>query len=318
MSRVAGLAAVLSVAATLGLAFQAALAAAISSSAAISVKAGSWSGRPSPAPRLRFDGRPLRLTPDGKFVFGFNRDAEKTATLDVTYPDGTKDHRVVDVARTKYKIQRINGLPQKFVSPNKKQLARIARENGQIVKAREQDIDGTWFAEKFIWPAKGRISGVFGSQRILNGKPRAPHTGLDIAVPVGTVLRAPAGGVVSLAQPDFYLTGGTLMIDHGHGVSSVFIHLSEIDVKVGQTVKQGQRIALTGATGRVTGPHVHWGALLVRQPARSPAPGSEKAAIGLGGRRRPRPMVRCVIPCASANKESSYLPISAANAHILG
>ena len=216
-------------------------------------------GQTEPGARVVFDGRPLRLTPDGLFVFGFNRDADKTAALDVTFPDGTKDHRVLDVARTKYKIQRINGLPEKMVSPNPEQLARIKRENGQIIKAREADIDGSWFAEHFIWPAKGPISGIFGSQRILNGKPRAPHTGLDIAVPVGTELRAPAGGVVSLAQPDFYLTGGTLMIDHGHGVSSVFIHLSEIDVKVGDVVKQGQKVALTGATGRVTGPHVHWG-----------------------------------------------------------
>ncbi len=216
-------------------------------------------GQTDPGAKVVFDGRPLRLTAKGRFVFGFNRDAKKTATLDVVYPDGTKDHRVLKVARTKYHIARINGLPSKMVSPNKKELARIRRENGKIIKAREQDIDGNWFAEKFIWPAKGRISGVFGSQRILNGKPRAPHTGLDIAVPVGTVLRAPAGGVVSLARPNFFLTGGTLMIDHGHGLSSVFIHLSEIDVKVGQIVKQGQKLGLTGATGRVTGPHVHWG-----------------------------------------------------------
>jgi len=216
-------------------------------------------GQTEPGAKVSLDGRPLRLTPDGMFVFGFNRDAEKTAALDVTFPDGTTDHRMLDVTRTKYKIQRIDGLPEKMVSPNPQQLARIKRENGQIIKAREADIDGSWFAQKFIWPAKGRISGIFGSQRILNGKPRAPHTGLDIAVPVGTELRAPAGGVVSLAQPDFYLTGGTLMIDHGHGVSSVFIHLSEIDVKVGDVVKQGQKVALTGATGRVTGPHVHWG-----------------------------------------------------------
>ncbi len=216
-------------------------------------------GQTEPGAKVIFDGRPLRLTPDGKFVFGFNRDAAKTATLDVTFPDGTTENKVLDVARTKYDIQRINGLPQKMVSPNPKQLARIKRENGQIIKAREADIDGSWFAEKFIWPTKGRISGVFGSQRILNGEPRAPHTGLDIAVPTGTVLHAPAGGVVSLAQPGFYLTGGTLMIDHGHGVSSVFIHLSKIEVKVGDVVKQGQEIARTGATGRATGPHVHWG-----------------------------------------------------------
>jgi murein DD-endopeptidase MepM/ murein hydrolase activator NlpD len=245
-------------AALLTLSAQAALAGTLKLSGDIS-EGGLVIGTTEPGTMVRLDGKALRLTPDGHFVFGFNRDAEKTATLDVTYPDGTKGHRVLAVARTKYRIQRINGLPQKFVTPNKKQLARIARENGQIIKAREKDIAGAWFAEKFIWPAKGRISGVFGSQRILNGKPRAPHTGLDIAVPVGTVLRAPAGGVVSLAQPNFYLTGGTLMIDHGHGLSSVFIHLSEIDVKVGQSVRQGQKIGLTGATGRVTGPHVHWG-----------------------------------------------------------
>ena len=249
---------VASFAALLGLSAHVALAGDLKLTGDIS-EGGLVLGATEPGAMVSLDGKPLRLTSDGKFVFGFNRDAEKVATLDVTYPDGTKDHRVLDVARTKYKIQRINGLPEKFVSPNKEQLARIARENGQIVKARDKDIDGSWFAEKYIWPAKGPISGVFGSQRILNGEPRAPHTGLDIAVPIGTVLRAPAGGVVSLAQPGFYLTGGTLMIDHGHGLSSVFIHLSKIDVKVGQVVKQGQRLGLTGATGRVTGPHVHWG-----------------------------------------------------------
>ena len=215
-------------------------------------------GATDPDAKVMFDGRPLSLTEDGKFVFGFNRDAPKTASLDITYADGTVSHRVLDVARTKYKIQRINGLPQKMVTPDPEQVKRINRENGQIAKARDEDRPGAWFTQSFVWPAKGPVSGIYGSQRILNGEPRAPHSGLDIAVPVGTELRAPAGGVVTLAQPDFYLTGGTLMIDHGHGLSSVFIHLSRIDVKVGQVVDQGQHLGLTGATGRVTGPHVHW------------------------------------------------------------
>lgn len=215
-------------------------------------------GTTAPDSKVALDGRPLSLTPDGEFVFGFNRDAPKTAALDVTYPDGKSEHRVLDVARTKYKIQRINGLPQKMVTPDPEQVKRINRENGQIAKARNEDRSGDWFAEPFVWPAKGPISGIYGSQRILNGKPRAPHSGLDIAVPVGTELKAPTGGVVTLAQPDFYLTGGTLMIDHGHGLSSVFIHLSRIDVKVGQVVHRGEHLGLTGATGRVTGPHVHW------------------------------------------------------------
>jgi murein DD-endopeptidase MepM/ murein hydrolase activator NlpD len=215
-------------------------------------------GTTDPAAAVKLDGRPLSLTADGKFVFGFNRDAPKTAALDVVYPDGTSEHRALDVARTKYKIQRINGLPEKMVTPDPEQVKRINRENGQIAKARDADRPGDGFAEPFVWPAKGPISGIYGSQRILNGEPRAPHSGLDIAVPVGTELRAPAAGVVTLAQPDFYLTGGTLMIDHGHGLSSVFIHLSKIDVKVGQIVGQGEHLGLTGATGRVTGPHVHW------------------------------------------------------------
>jgi len=156
-------------------------------------------------------------------------------------------------------VQRIDGLPPAQVNPPPETEARIAHDQVLIVAAHARDTERGDFLQHFQWPASGRVSGIFGSQRILNGTPKAPHYGVDVAVPIGTPVHAPIGGVVSLAEADLYFTGGTLIIDHGHGVSSVLVHLSKLDVKVGDEVQQGEVVAHSGMTGRATGPHLHWG-----------------------------------------------------------
>ncbi len=162
------------------------------------------------------------------------------------------------IAKRDYRIQRIDGLPPRKVTPKAEDLKRIRQETALVKAARRRDDPRTDFMRGFIWPAKGRVSGVYGSQRILNGQPRRPHFGVDVAGPVGTPVVAPADGVVTLVHPDMFFSGGTLVIDHGHGLSSSFLHLSEVLVKEGQRVKQGELIARIGATGRVTGAHLDW------------------------------------------------------------
>jgi murein DD-endopeptidase MepM/ murein hydrolase activator NlpD len=155
-----------------------------------------------------------------------------------------------------YRIQRIDGLPEKFVDPPKEVLDRIARETALVDAARARDTGASWFSDAFMWPVKGPLTGVYGSQRILNGVPKRPHFGLDIAAGEGKPIVAPVGAVVALAEPDLYFTGGTVILDHGHGVSSSYLHMSRIDVKAGDTVKQGDVIGAIGKTGRATGPHL--------------------------------------------------------------
>jgi murein DD-endopeptidase MepM/ murein hydrolase activator NlpD len=145
-----------------------------------------------------------------------------------------------------------------MVTPPKKVLERIRRENRMIKKVRAVDSATPHFLKGWIWPSKGRISGVYGSQRVLNGKPRRPHFGVDVAAPVGTPVVAPSDGVVTLVEKDLYYTGGTIIIDHGHGLSSAFLHMNDVTVKKGQAVKQGDRIGTIGKTGRATGPHLDW------------------------------------------------------------
>lgn len=215
-------------------------------------------GRTDPGVTLTLDGRPVRVSADGVFVFGFGRDAEPDATLVAAAPDGSEERKSLKIAKRTYNVQRIDGLPQKYVEPKPKVLARIRRENAEISKVRQIDTDRPYFAEGFIWPAKGRISGVYGSQRILNGEPKRPHFGVDVAAPVGTPVVAPAGGVVRLAEKDLYYTGGTVIIDHGHGLSSAFLHMQTVTVNVGEVVKRGAQIGTIGATGRATGPHLDW------------------------------------------------------------
>ncbi|RYY76554.1 MAG: M23 family metallopeptidase [Gammaproteobacteria bacterium] len=206
---------------------------------------------------VEYNQRKLRLTQDGKFVIGLGRDAPATATIK-TFSGGKSESRTFNVKARDYKIQRVEGVPQATVEPSKEQVERIAREAALVKKARTVDLPLNFFAQKFQWPLVGPISGVYGSQRIYNGVPGTAHVGLDIAKPVGAVVKSPAGGTVTLVHPDMFLSGGTLIIDHGHGLSSTFIHLSKILVKTGDKISQGQKIALVGQTGRASGPHLHW------------------------------------------------------------
>ncbi|WP_022975129.1 M23 family metallopeptidase [Nevskia ramosa] len=216
-------------------------------------------GKAAPGSKLSFEGQTLKLSDDGRFVIGLDRDAKPEVELRITPPGGVAIVETHDVAKREWDVQALTGIEPKFVDPPAKVQKRIAAEQVIIKRARTRDTAIDDFATPFIWPAKGRISGVFGSQRVLNGKPKSPHYGVDVAVPVGTPLVAAAGGIVSLAEPDLYFTGGTVFIDHGHGLQSVMVHMSRLDVKVGDRIEQGQQVGLSGATGRVTGPHLHWG-----------------------------------------------------------
>jgi murein DD-endopeptidase MepM/ murein hydrolase activator NlpD len=220
---------------------------------------GLITGRTEPGARLLLDGQTVRVSPTGAFAFGFDRDAPASARLEVTFRNGSREQRILTIEPRRYPIQRIDGLPEEKVTPPPDMMERIKRERAQLEEARHRDIDMAYFLSGFTWPVRGRISGVFGSQRILNGEPRQPHYGIDIVAISGTPVKAPADGVVTLAQPNLYFTGGTLIVDHGHGLSSSFAHLQDIYVRPGQTVKQGEVIAAVGATGRASGPHLHWG-----------------------------------------------------------
>ncbi len=215
-------------------------------------------GRTDPGTTVKINGNAVRVSNDGVFLLGFGRDAPAKARLDAVFADGSRTHRHLQVGQRSYHVQRIDGLPPSKVSPSEEDMVRIRKEYALVRKARAGDDPRQDFLGGFEWPVKGRISGVYGSQRILNGKPRRPHFGLDIAAPVGTIVRSPADGVVTLAHDDMFFSGGTLIVDHGHGLSSTFIHLNAILVKEGIRVRQGDAIAEVGATGRVSGPHLDW------------------------------------------------------------
>lgn len=205
------------------------------------------------------NGKQLEILPSGDFVFGFGRNASLQHVLEWRLPgQEIKKQKAIELRQREYRVQRIEGVASKYVSPPQEVLQRIRNDNSQIAKARATKSQVSAFTQRFIRPAIGPISGVYGSQRVFNGEPKRPHFGLDIAGPVGTDIIAPIDGVVTLAHDDMYYSGGTLIIDHGLGVSSTYIHLSRITVKEGELVKQGQKIAEMGATGRVTGPHLDW------------------------------------------------------------
>jgi murein DD-endopeptidase MepM/ murein hydrolase activator NlpD len=222
------------------------------------VQGGLVIGRVGPGNEVWVDGAPVRVQ-DGVFCFGFGRDAVKPAIVRVRYPKDYEETREVAPKKRNFRIQRIDGLPEKYVSPPKDILDRIARDAKVVAEARSQDLDEDWFLQEFAWPADGPISSIYGSQRILNGEPRAPHYGLDIAAPEGSPVVAPAAGIVRLVEPDFFLTGGTIILDHGFGVQSVFIHMNAVVAKLGKHVEQGEVIGYVGHKGRATGPHLHWG-----------------------------------------------------------
>lgn len=216
-------------------------------------------GTTKPGSTVKLNDQNLKVTRDGKFVFGFDRDAKLSSTLTITPPESAPVSQKLTVTQRQYDIQRINGLPKRKVNPTNTDMQRITHENKKLAKARKTDSDLTGFAQQFIQPAQGTITGVFGSQRILNTQPRRPHMGLDIAGPIGTPIHAPADAKVILAANDMFFNGNTLLLDHGHGVQSIMIHLDEILVKNGQMVKRGEKIAKMGKTGRATGSHLHWG-----------------------------------------------------------
>lgn len=215
-------------------------------------------GQTDPGTTVIFNSHKIRVSPAGKFIIGFTRDAGPTSILELHYTDGSIRKETLTVKARKYRIQRIDGLPRRMVTPPKSVLSRIIRENRIIERVREHDTAVPYFLKGWIWPAHGRISGVYGSQRILNGKPRRPHYGVDISAPIGTPVFAPSDGVVALAQKNLYYTGGTVIIDHGFGLSSAFLHMEKVLVKKGQHIRQGQKIGLIGKTGRATGPHLDW------------------------------------------------------------
>lgn len=215
-------------------------------------------GRVAPGAVVDVDGNAVSVSPDGIFCFGLPYDAKTPLRVTARFSDGSQDVReVVPVAR-QYDIQAINGLPEEYVEPPPDILERMARERAQIVEARKRDTDGTDFMKPLEWPCPGRLSGIYGSQRILNGKPMAPHLGVDVAAPEGTPIHAAADAVVAISD-EFHLEGGFTLLDHGHGINTCYLHQSQRLVTAGQSVKRGEVIGLIGHTGRATGPHTHWG-----------------------------------------------------------
>ena len=207
--------------------------------------------------KVTLNGETVQTNKDGKFVVGFEREAPLQQMLVVKLDNGQKWQRDITLEKREYNIQRIDGLEQKMVTPPAEVTARIKQDNINVANARSGNTDLDALFTRFEWPAKGVISGVYGSQRILNGVPKWPHYGLDIANETGTPVYAPVDGVVTMAD-DLYYSGNTLILDHGMRVFSTFLHMDTITVEVGETVKQGEQIGTIGSTGRSTGPHLDW------------------------------------------------------------
>jgi len=221
------------------------------------IQGGLVIGKTNSSALINFKNRELRKSKDGLFVIGFGRDHPQNAnlTLEVNNKLITKSFKI---QKRIYKTQKINGLQKKMVTPPKSFWDRIKKENKIIKEVRSLNSNVDFVFQKFTWPAQGIISGVFGSQRILNGKPKRPHYGIDIAAKKGATVVAPTESIVRMAEKDLYYTGGTIMLDHGHGLTSVYSHLSSINVKVGDKILKNQKIGEVGSTGRSTGPHLDW------------------------------------------------------------
>ncbi len=213
-------------------------------------------GRAPLGSAISFAGKTVRQAPGGEFVIGVGRDAQ-ASVIRIKTPVGCNQAIKFDVAKRSYKVEKFDGVPQNTVTPDPETAKRVAREGALIQAARATDSTRLDWLVPLQWPAKGRISGVYGSQRIINGTPLSPHLGLDIALPNGTPFVAALPGKVTLAHEDMVMTGKTLVIDHGYGISTIYIHMSRIDVKKGDEVKAGQTLGAIGSTGRSSGPHLH-------------------------------------------------------------
>lgn len=218
-------------------------------------------GNVAPGSAVTLDSDPLDVLADGTVFAGFGRDAATTSEL-VVSAEGGKCVQTLQIARRDYNIQRVEGVPQETVTPPPERLERIRRERELVRVAKAQALQRPDLLQGalagFEWPAVGPISGVYGSQRIYNGEPRSPHYGVDVAMPAGTAVLAPTAGVVTLAEPDLFYSGGTIILDHGYRLSSSFLHLSKVLVEVGQEVKSGEVIGEIGSSGRATGAHLDW------------------------------------------------------------
>ena len=213
-------------------------------------------GKTSPQSKVLIDNRKVRVSNDGYFAFGLDRDRKNNVVIKII---NKKETKLIEkkVFKRKYKIQRIDGLPPKQVTPPPEVYERIKKDNILIGKARATDSKLVFFKDKFIYPIdKYIITGVYGSQRILNGKPRRPHYGIDFHAPEGTPVKSMMDGVVTLVENDMYFTGGTIIFDHGHGISTLYMHMKNINVKKGQKVKKGEIVGTLGQSGRATGPHL--------------------------------------------------------------
>ena len=222
------------------------------------IQGGLILGKTSPKNSIQFLGRTVKVNTKGDFVVGLGRDAKPVVKLVETLPNGTTKEYTFSVVQREYKEQRIEGVPKNKVNVPEKALARIRQEIKLVKAARNVHSEREDFLQPFIWPAKGIMTGVYGSRRYYNGVPKRPHYGIDIAAPQGSPVVAPTSGIITLAHEDMYFSGGTIIMDHGHGISSTFIHLHKFHVKKGDVVKQGQLIAEIGSTGRSTGPHLDW------------------------------------------------------------
>ncbi len=212
-------------------------------------------GKTDPGSKVIIDKKKVRVSKDGYFVFGLDRDRKYDVIINIQ--NSTSKKRIVKkVIKRKYNIQRIDGLDEKKVTPPEEVYKRIKEENNKIGEARAINSELDFFKNKFIMPVEGIISGVYGSQRILNGKPKWPHYGIDIAAKKGTKIKSSAKGIVTMAEDDLYYTGGTIIMDHGHGISTIYSHLEKIFVQVGDKINQGDIIGTVGSTGRSTGPHL--------------------------------------------------------------
>jgi len=218
-------------------------------------------GNVVPGSAVTLDSDPLDVLADGTVFAGFGRDAAATSEL-VVSAEGGKCVQTLQIARRDYNIQRVEGVPQETVTPPPERMERIRRERELVRVAKGQALQRPDLLQGalagFEWPAVGPISGVYGSQRIYNGEPRSPHYGVDVAMPAGTAVLAPTAGVVTLAEPDLFYSGGTIILDHGYRLSSSFLHLSKVLVEVGQEVKSGEVIGEIGSSGRATGAHLDW------------------------------------------------------------